>query len=157
MMHRLTPPKPEYAGRFRGERDLECCEVQIGNYYGVQSDRVAAALMSFERTLQSAVEALDELIDPGDDLSVDQLASVIDLCAWVHAEWLRIHPFANGNGRTGRLWSNYIAMRYGLPDFVRLRPRPDGGYEAVALEAMQGRWQSTVWVFQHMYRDAIRR
>jgi hypothetical protein len=90
-------------------------------------------------------------------LTADQLAAVIDLCAWVHSEWIRIHPFANGNGRTARLWANYIAMRYGLPVFVRLRPRPGNPYDMVAADAMEGRWQSTVPVFREMYADYIRR
>jgi Fic family protein len=70
---------------------------------------------------------------------------------------VRIHPFANGNGRTARLWANFIAMRYGLEAFVRVRPRPDGGYANAAAEAMQGRWQATVPVFRQMYREAVRR
>jgi hypothetical protein len=48
---------------------------------------------------------------------------VIDLCAWVHAEWVRIHPFANGNGLTARLWANSLAVRYGLPPFIRFAPK----------------------------------
>ena len=48
-------------------------------------------------------------------------------------------------------------MRYGLPPFVRLRPRPDDGYGAAAAAAMAGRWTPTVHVFRHMYRAAIRR
>jgi fido (protein-threonine AMPylation protein) len=43
---------------------------------------------------------LDALLPIGQELDADQLAAVIDLCAWVHAEWVRIHPFANGNKRT---------------------------------------------------------
>ena len=51
-----------------------------------------------------------------------------DLAGGAHAEWVRIHPFANGNGRTARLWANYLLVRYGLIPVVRLRPRPEGGY-----------------------------
>ena len=156
MMHGLTPPNPEYVGRFRGEPGLERHGIRIGNHHGVPSYQVGAALKSFEETLQRAVEALDELIEPGQDLSADQVAAVIDLCAWVHSEWIRIHPFSNGNGRTARLWANYLAMRYGLPAFVRLRPRPDGGYGAAAAEAMTGSRQATVQAFRRMYAEAAR-
>lgn len=34
----------------------------------------------------------------------------IKLSAWVHAEFVRIHPFADGNGRTSRLLMNYCLM-----------------------------------------------
>ncbi|MCF8475569.1 MAG: Fic family protein [Pseudolabrys sp.] len=68
---------------------------------------------NLSKQLQSAVATLDRQIKPNQDLTADQLAAVIDLCAWIHSEWVRIHPFANGNGRSARLWANYIAMRYG--------------------------------------------
>lgn len=32
-----------------------------------------------------------------------------------HAEFIRIHPFPDGNGRTGRLMSNYILIREDMP------------------------------------------
>lgn len=153
----LVPPRPDYVGRFRGEPGLEVCEVAVGDDPGVAAEEVADELKRFEEKLQATVAALDELITPDQDLSADDVAAVIDLCAWVHSEWVRIHPFANGNGRTARLWANIIAMRYGLPPFVRLRPRPDGGYAAAAGEAMAGRWKPTVRVFRDMYREAIRR
>ena len=156
MMQRLDAPKSEYVGRYRGEPGLEHCEAQIGHHYGVRSNDVGATLIQFEQTLQDAVEALDQIIQPDQDISADQLAAVIELCAWVHSEWVRVHPFANGNGRTARMWANYIAMRYGLPPFVRLRPRPDGSYESVAAEAMQARWQSTAQVFRQMYSEVVR-
>jgi hypothetical protein len=156
IMHGLTPPEPRFVGRFRGEPGLESWEVSIGEYRGVPSDRVADELKAFEARLQSAVQALDGLIKPEQDMSADDLAAVIDLCAWAHSEWVRIHPFANGNGRTARLWADAIAMRYDLPPFVRLRPRPDDGYAAACAAAMVGRWQPTSQVFRQMYRDAVR-
>lgn len=34
----------------------------------------------------------------------------IELAAWIHAEFVRIHPFPDGNGRTARLIMNYSLM-----------------------------------------------
>jgi hypothetical protein len=68
----------------------------------------------------------------------------LNLCAGLHGEWIRIHPFANGNGRTARLWANWAALRYGLPPFVRLRPRPEGIGYALASYAAMGRDHSVM-------------
>lgn len=35
----------------------------------------------------------------------------IELAAWTHAEFVKIHPFIDGNGRTSRLIMNYKLMR----------------------------------------------
>lgn len=78
-----------------------------------------------------------------------------DLSAWAHAEWLRMHPFANGNGRTTRIWANAILMRYGLPPAVRLRPRPGGGYGLAGAAAMDGDWRATAAVFRTMLEEVL--
>lgn len=156
MLDGLDPPKPEYVGRFRGEEGLEQLGVRIGDKLAVVPNEVAPAVASFEATLQTAVQALDSLIDKDRDLTADEVAAVIELCAWAHCEWVRIHPFANGNGRTARLWANFVAMRYGLPPFVRLRPRPDNDYGPAAAEAMDGRWHAAAGVFAQMYCEALR-
>lgn len=36
--------------------------------------------------------------------------NTIELAAWTHAEFVRIHPFVDGNGRTSRLIMNYQLM-----------------------------------------------
>lgn len=38
----------------------------------------------------------------------------IELAAWTHAEFVRIHPFIDGNGRTSRLIMNYQLMINGF-------------------------------------------
>ncbi len=38
----------------------------------------------------------------------------IELAAWTHAEFVRIHPFIDGNGRTARLIMNYQLMMNGF-------------------------------------------
>lgn len=146
----LRVPDALYVGRFRGEAGLERCEVEVGVHRGVAAADVAAALTAFGARLSAAVARLDALIPAGEFPDADRLAAVLDVMAWAHAEWVRIHPFANGNGRTTRLWANAIALRYGLPPFIRLRPRPDAGYGAAAAHAMQGEWIPTSAVFRRM-------
>jgi Fic/DOC family len=146
----LKASDPRYVGAFRGEPGLEKTGVRIGAYYGVPPAKVAGELRQFEQKLQAAVAQLDQILPIGKELNADELAAVIDLCAWAHAEWIRIHPFANGNGRTARLWANYLAMRYGLPPFIRLRPRPDDGYGDAGMKAMQGNRRPTAIVFRRL-------
>jgi hypothetical protein len=132
----LDVPDRRYVGNFRGEPGLETVGVRIGRHEGVPPSEVAAALAAFERKLQRAVEILDAKYAQGQALDEEGLESVIDLSAWAHAEWVRIHPFGNGNGRTARIWAKWIFMRYGVPPVVRLRPRPDGGYGRAGAAAM---------------------
>lgn len=156
MMDGLDSRDPLAVGRFRGEAGLEACGVRIGRHAGTRSDRVADELDKFERDLQAVVRLLDDLIAPAKNLTADDLGAVLDLCAWTHAEWVRIHLFRNGNGRTARMWANLIALRYGLPPFVRSRPRPGGDYGRAAAEAMSGNWRPTATVFRRMYSAFVR-
>ena len=151
-MEGLRADDPKYVGAFRGEPGLEKTRARIGRLYGVPPAKVAAELRQFERKLQAAVAQLDKALPVGAYPDPDELAAVIDLCAWAHAEWVRIHPFGNGNGRSARLWANFLAMRYGLPPFVRLRPRPNDGYEAAGARAMLGDWKPTALVFRRFLR-----
>lgn len=50
-----------------------------------------------------------------DLLSKAESLSPIALAAWTHAEFVRIHPFIDGNGRTSRLLMNFQLMKNGYP------------------------------------------
>ena len=151
MMRGLEAPDPSWVGRFRGEPGLEGLGVRIGDHQGAPSKEVAGELKAFLDTLNFALSQLDQEIAPGADLTSDTLNAVLDLCGWTHAEWVRIHPFANGNGRTARIWANAIAMRYGLPPFVVLRPRPAReAYARAGAAAMQGRWEETADLMRNL-------
>ena len=154
-MQGLAVPRAAYIRSFRGEAGLEKFEVLIGSHFGVRARSVRTALKQFERELQRRVARLDQTIAPKALITGVQLGAIIELCAWVHTEWIRIHPFANGNGRTARIWTNFIAMRYGLPPFVRLRPRPNHGYEEAGAKAMQGDWKPTARSFKSMLKDLL--
>lgn len=154
-MQELEVSDRRYAGTFRGEPGLECIAVRIGANYGVDPADVAESLKQFEAKLQTLVAELDRMLPPGEEPDTDQLAAIIDLCAWTHSEWVRIHPFANGNGRTARLWANSLAMRYGLPPFIRLRPRPNASYGQAGAKAMKGDWKPTAAVFHRLLEDFL--
>ena len=149
----LDAPDRKHVGHFRGELCLERVGVRVGRHHGVPPADVAAALKVFEQKLQRAVHVLDAAYAHGHALDEDGLEAVIDLSAWAHAEWVRIHPFANGNGRTARIWANWIFMRYGVPPVVRLRPRPDGEYGRAGAAAMLGDARPTAAVFRKMLSD----
>ena len=155
-MQGLEVSHREFRGGFRGEAGaLGDYDVEIGSAEGVPSTRVAAELEEFQVHLQQAMGILDKAHPAGSELDADGLAQVLQLAAWAHAEWVRIHPFANGNGRTARLWANSILLRYGVPPVVRLRPRPDGGYERAATHAMQGDWEPTYGVFFELLTEYL--
>ena len=46
-------------------------------------------------------------------------------------------------------------MRYGLPVFPRLRPRPGGDYAAAGRRAMLGDWEATIPVIKELYIQAV--
>lgn len=149
-MRGLTVPHKKYVGRFRGEPSLKGIEVEIGKHWGSPSDQVAQEVGVFSDRLTRVLARLDAAIAPNADLTADQLEAVLQVSAWAHAGWVRIHPFANGNGRTARLLANAIALRYGLPPFVRLRPRPNHGYAHAAEASMRGDHRPLTLAFRRM-------
>jgi hypothetical protein len=149
-MEGLAVPFQAFVGRFRGEEGVKDTRVWVGAAEGVGPKQVAEHLKEFEACIQKALAALDTIYPHGASLDADGLSAVIDLAAWAHSEWIRIHPFANGNGRTARMWANGIFMRYGLDPVVRLRPRPDGGYGVASADALNGNWQPTAAVFRKL-------
>ena len=72
------------------------------------------------------MSAPDQLIPSGSTpADIGRVEAVVTLCAVLHGEWVCIHRYANGNGRTARVWANWAALRFGLPPFVRIKPRPN--------------------------------
>lgn len=154
MMSGLDVPEPAFVGRFRGEEGVEWIDVRVAECLGTPWAEVATELDAFVTGLGRALAVLDEIIPAGaGPADRDQLSAVLTLTALTHARWVAIHPFVNGNGRTARMWADWIALRYGLPAFVRLRPRPDmPGYAAAARAALcRGEFEESVEVFGRMY------
>jgi Fic family protein len=72
------------------------------------------------------------------DLMDKKELNPIELAAWTHAEFVRIHPFQDGNGRTSRLIMNYQLMSKGfLPVSISKENRLDY-YNALDRYASKG-------------------
>lgn len=65
------------------------------------------------------VNHLKQRIESG-DLKIED---VPERLAYLHCEFERIHPFLDGNGRTGRLLLNLILIRLGWPPAIILKER----------------------------------
>ena len=62
----------------------------------------------------------------------------VEFAARVHADFVNIHPFKDGNGRTARLIMNFELMRVGFPTvIVPVDARPDY-YRNLDIAATQG-------------------
>ncbi len=154
-------PVSYYAGEVRDSDaqfpELVGYEVSVGLLPGVPSAGVWPELASFERRAQLAVGRIDDAIPVGArPATPPELGGVIALCALMHGEWVRIHPFANGNGRTARLWANWTAVRYGLPPFVTIKPRPGyAAYQQAAVASISGDHAVAIAVFGALFRSAL--
>lgn len=69
-----------------------------------------------QHTPPAPYEMYQQIKDFYADLSWKQTAlNPIEYAAWTHAEFVKIHPFPDGNGRTSRLIMNYQLMLAGFP------------------------------------------
>ena len=157
----VSLPVPYYAGEVRDSDrrfpELIDYEVQIGHARGVPAAQVPAELADLETRAHNAVIGPDRAIPVGQSPATPiELRAVLLLAASLHGEWVRIHPFANGNGRIARLWVIWVAARYGLPPFIRLKPRPAGvPYAAAALASMSRQHTPMAAVLGEMLNDHL--
>lgn len=59
----------------------------------------------------------------------------LDCLTFAHYDFVRIHPFNNGNGRTGRILMNIVALKFGYKP-LELYHR-DGDSRKIYIEAMK--------------------
>jgi hypothetical protein len=142
MLEGIAIPDDVYRGALRGSAHpaLLDYEATVGALPTTRASDVAAEVDSLISGLQDRALTLDEL-DAQEDPDVPTAAfveAVLDTAAWLHGEWIRIHPFVNGNGRTARMWVLWLCSRYGLPQLLPLRPRPDMVYSPASLLSMTG-------------------
>lgn len=72
------------------------------------------------------------------DLTYRTDLNAIELAAWTHAEFVKIHPFTDGNGRTSRMIMNYQLLSNGfLPVSIAKENRLEY-FDALEIYAVNG-------------------
>ncbi len=128
----LTPIEcPYFAGHWRGEvfRCLRYCNVGIeaDDAVGAPAEFVSAEIDIFVKNALKLLEGIDAADKAPSVLISDEqkLSYLVAFSCSVFVEFLRIHPFANGNGHLARLiiWS--LLARFGYwPKKWPLNNRP---------------------------------
>jgi hypothetical protein len=142
MLEGIAIPDDAYRGAFRGSDHpaLRDYEVTIAGLPATRACDISGEIQNLVSELRNRVMALDDLDAQGnpDELTSSFVEAALDTAAWLHGEWIRIHPFVNGNGRTARMWVLWLCSRYGLPQLLALRPRPDAIYSPASFLSMSG-------------------
>jgi fido (protein-threonine AMPylation protein) len=137
-------PHADYVGQFRDKDRTSHClqdyEVVVGGLPGANSRHVLFEVETFFEDFNAKLNTLEISFPMGGDRppTLVEVSGVVKLVAWAHGEWVRIHPFANGNGRTARLLANYILIRFGFGPALTIRPRPGQPYGKAARASMEG-------------------
>ena len=167
-------PVAGYVGHFRGDpvvRELVDYEVGLGaplkdgnlEKMGVWASRVNEEMTAVLAGLHAVFAELDVRLPVGQPPgTADEILQVSSFAALAHGECLRVHPFANGNGRIARLLVAFICMRYAVPMFLHIKPRPEGeDYVRASRDSMGrppdfvGNHTTTTAVFAHLLADEL--
>ena len=167
-------PVTGYIGHFRGDvvvKELIDYEVGLGarlqdgnlEKMGVWARQVGGEMEGVLAGLQAVFTELDARLPVGKPATTpEEVLALISFTALAHGECLRVHPFANGNGRIARLLVAFICLRYGLPMFLHIKPRPESeDYIRASRDSMGrppdfvGNHTTTTAVFAHMLADVL--
>lgn len=88
---------PNEKGYFR------TCQVYVGKHEGVRWEKIPLEIESWLENVKTSIKIPGE---DGNNIKLD------------HIEYERIHPFIDGNGRTGRMFLNWQRKKAGLPILV---------------------------------------
>ncbi len=107
----------EWAGKWR------TCDVTVGKLEPPKPAQILQLMYQF-------VDNLNYKINTANDAKTK-----LDTLVYAHYEFIRINPFNNGNGRTGRMLMNLLALKFGFSP-LQLYQR-EGEARKVYIDAMQ--------------------
>ena len=124
----------EWAGKYRS------VNIAKGEFMFAAAEQVPRLMQQFERGPL-------RLYTPCKMTSTEEQAAAL---AIVHAEFILIHPFREGNGRCGRLVAMLMALQAGLPalDFGGIRGAKKRAYIAAVHAAMDRDYEPMTAVFR---------
>jgi Fic family protein len=124
-----------HAGLFRGVRDhagrhrapgTGTPYLTFGPNRSANRDDVPGLLEQLVRDAEKQCDSVRSLEGP------DRALQAFKVAALIHARFIRIHPFEDGNGRVGRLLMNIILVRLGYSPVSVEVPRAEY-YEVINL------------------------
>ncbi len=167
-------PVAGYVGHFRGDPTVtELIDYEVGlgarlkdgnlEKMGVWARLVSKEMGAVLAGLNAVFAELDARLPVGrSPTNPEDILAVISFTALAHGECLRVHPFANGNGRIARLLVAFICLRYGLPMFLHIKPRPESDdYIRASRDSMGrppdfvGSHTTTTAVFAHLLAEEL--
>ena len=77
------------------------------------------------------------------------------VAALLHGEFVKIHPFADGNGRTSRLLMNFVTMRNGYPPLVITKEQRFEYYDALDTAHTTGNYTKFVKMLVELANKAL--
>ena len=93
--------------------------------------------------IRSRLDELERLVSAG--VSLLKGAGIIEqafFLAYVHASLIRIHPFADGNGRTARFFVQYAMRSWHMPPLPLPKVRNDPLWKSALTRAISGDYMS---------------
>ena len=133
-----------YAGHFRQiDSRRPCLNQMIGvvgpNFRGLPGVVPAHVPKLMERITKIYKEEIRKLELDWDTLTESQRIGHLAMAlATFVGQFIKIHPFINGNGRVSRLVWRWGVLRYEVPPQVGIIPRPDPPYSSLMDSAMRG-------------------
>jgi Fic family protein len=123
-LHRLifAESHPGIAGQYR----LDTFYPQYIRFPVPLWNQVGGCMVQFEKLLEQAKQEGDALEGHA------QVEKVIEWAARLHHRYERIHPFQDGNGRSGRLLATWMLLYYNLPPFEFTVAERDAYLDALA-------------------------
>ena len=153
-------PEPYYAGEIRDSDpqfpELFGSEVQVGGVLGTPSKDVPADLAQLETRIQTACTRLDAAVPRG--VYRSKMRPFVPSSLRAATSTASGYAFTRSQTATGarRLWATWIELRYGLPPFIEIKPRPAGQpYAAAAAASMHGDHRLCIRVFEQMLRAKL--
>lgn len=117
-VHRITFAELyEWAGKWR------TTQVTVGQLIPPEPARIVQQMYQFVDNLNFKI------------LNAATTEDILECLTYAHYEFIRIHPFNNGNGRTGRILMNIVALKFGYKP-LELYHR-EGNSRKIYIEAMK--------------------
>ena len=133
-------PLSYYAGNYRSDDPSKPClqkDVAVPPNPGAPYASVPRLMKEFSDELGHQVVDIKRFIAKA--TVVEKSRAEIQLVAFAVGQFIKIHPFLNGNGRMSRLVANYFLVRFG---YRLLYPHPydrpvNAEYQAASFACMQ--------------------